>query len=186
MTDEKIIQLFFERCEDAIGEVDFKYRRYLKYISINIVKDECLADEIIDEVYFKAWSLIPPQNPESLKAFLAKLTRHLSINKLEQRMAMKRGAGEYPVCLDEMDGVISDENISDINESLDLRNIINLFVRSLGEEERRIFIRRYWYFNSIKEIARGYSISESKVKISLMRTRKKLKKRLEEEGIKYE
>ncbi|MBQ8413863.1 MAG: hypothetical protein IJX58_01280 [Clostridia bacterium] len=63
MTDEKIIQLFFERCEDAIGEVDFKYRRYLKYISINIVKDECLADEIIDEVYFKAWSLIPPKIP---------------------------------------------------------------------------------------------------------------------------
>ena len=186
MIDEKIIQMFFERNEDAIGEVDSKYRRYLKYISINILKDECLADEVIDEVYLKAWNLIPPQKPDSLKAYLAKITRTLSINVIEQRRALKRGAGEYPVCLDEMDSVISDKNISDINESLDLRNIINLFVRSLGEEERCIFIRRYWYFNSVKEIAKGYSISESKVKISLMRTRKKLRKRLEKEGIKYE
>ena len=183
---QKIIQMFFERNEDAIGEVDSKYRRYLKYISINILKDEYLADEVIDEVYLKAWNLIPPQKPDSLKAYLAKITRTLSINVIEQRRALKRGAGEYPGCLDEMDSVISDENISDIDESLDLRDIINSFLRSLGYEERCIFIRRYWYFNSVKEIAKGYSISESKVKISLMRTRKKLRKRLEKEGIKYE
>ena len=101
-------------------------------------------------------------------------------------MAMKSGAGEYPICLDEIDRLISDEAISNIDESLDLRDIINSFLRSLGYEERCIFIRRYWYFNSVKEIAKGYSISESKVKISLMRTRKKLRKRLEKEGIKFE
>lgn len=184
MTDEKIVQMFFERNEDAIGEIDYKYRRYLKYISVNILKDECLADDVIDEVYLKAWSLIPPETPDSLKAYLAKITRSLSINAVEKKMALKRGAGEYPICLDEIDRLISDEAINSIDESLDLREIINSFVRSLGYEERRIFIRRYWYFNSIKEIARGYSISEGKVKISLMRTRKKLKKRLEKEGIK--
>lgn len=185
MTDEKIIEMFFDRDESAIKETDLKYGRYFRYIAMGILGDEDAASEIVSDTYLRAWNTIPPQKPNFLKAYLGKIARRLSINRVEARLTQKRGAGEYTLVLDELSQLISDDYSSEIEEALDLRGVINSFLRSLGDEERRIFIRRYWYFNSVSEISRGFSISESKVKSTLMRVRLKLRDRLIQEGFKH-
>ncbi len=182
MTDYDIIKLYFDRSERAIEETDAAYGRYCRYIANEILRNLEDSEEVVNDTYLKTWESIPPQNPPSLKLFLGKITRFLSINRLEYRNAQKRGGGQYSLVLDELCGVIPSGESSVVDE-IALKDAINSFLRSLPEEKRRIFIRRYWYMSPISEIAEDFSVSEGKVKMILSRTRKELRKVLEKEGI---
>lgn len=182
MTDEKIIDLFFERDEDAIKETDKKYGRYFHYIAFSVLGSDTDAEETVNDTYMKAWSVIPPKRPDPFKIFLGKITRRISINKLEKRLAQKRGGGDYDLILDELSDVVSDNIASDPESEIALRDTLNLFLSSLKTTERIVFVRRYWYMNSVKEISSALRIGESKTKSMLMRTREKLKAALIKEG----
>lgn len=183
MTDQKIVDLYWERSEDAIKETDKAYGRYFYYIAYGILQSDGDSEEIVNDTYLKAWNTIPPERPHNLKAFLGRITRQLAINRLEQNLAQKRGGGQYPLALDELTECIPDGDIGDdAAEITALQDSINSFLRSLPTEPRRVFIRRYWHMHSILKIAEDFSMSEGKVKSLLLRTRKKLKKHLLKEG----
>ena len=183
MTDEKIVELYWERSEAAIEETKKAYGRYFHYIAYGILRNDEDSEEIVNDTYWKAWKIIPPERPNPLKAFLGRITRQLALNRLELNQAQKRGGGQYTLVLEELAECISNGNDgADVAETIALRDCLNDFLRSLPLEARRVFIKRYWYMNSILEIAEAFSMSESKVKSLLMRTRKKLKKYLSKEG----
>ena len=185
MTDEQIITLYWDRSETAIAETDNKYGRYFHYIAFGILCDDEDAKETVNDTYLKAWDTMPPQKPNHLKAFLGRITRQLSINRLERNTAKKRGGSQYDLALEELRDCIAD-NGEDYADITALRDCLNSFLRYLPEEARRVFIRRYWHMQPIAQIADGLSISESKVKSLLMRTREKLKQHLIYEGFIYE
>lgn len=183
MTDEQIIALYWARSEMAIRETDKAYGRYFHYIAHGILRNHEDAEEIVNDTYLKAWNSIPPARPDHLKAFLGRITRQLSINRLEQTTAQKRGGGQYLLALEELEECIPDGNDgADLVRLTALQDSLNRFLRSLSPDARRVFIRRYWYMHAISEIAENLSMSESKVKSLLMRTREKLKKYLIQEG----
>lgn len=183
MTDEMIIELYLQRSEDAICETDAAYGRYLHYISFGILRDDGDAKETVNDTYFKAWNSIPPQHPNPLKTFLARITRQLSINRLEFENAKKRGGGQYALVLEELEECIPDRHAeTDVTDSIVLRDLLTDFLRGLAPTERLVFVRRYWHMHTVAEIAHDFAMSQSKVKSMLMRTRKKLKARLNEEG----
>ena len=181
MTDQKIVELFWQRDESAICETQAAYGRYLHYISYGILKDDEDAKETVNDVYLKAWNVIPPERPNPLKTFLGRMARQLSINRLEKKTAKKRDALGLTLVLDELSECIPDGK-EDIGDLVALRDSLNRFLRSLPADSRRVFICRYWYMHSVSQIAEEFSVSESKVKSMLMRTRKKLKLHLEKEG----
>ena len=182
LTDSEIIRLYFERSESAIEETDRVYGKYCRYISFEILRSREDSEEIVNDTYLNTWNSIPPKNPPSLKNFLGKIVRGLSINRLEYNNAQKRGDGRIDAVLDELQGCIPsyDEKYED-NELI--RKVINNFLRSLQNEKRKIFVRRYWYLSPISDIANDFGMSEGKIKMILMRLRKDLKKMLEKEGV---
>ncbi len=183
MTDEMIVALYLQRSEDAIRETDAAYGRYLHYISFGILRDDEDAKETVNDTYLKAWNAIPPQHPNPLKTFLASITRRLSINRYEFKTAQKRGGGQYELALEELAECIPDRHAeTDVTDSIVLRDTLNRFLRELSATERHVFIRRYWHMHTIAEIAHDFGMSQSKVKSMLMRTRQKLKARLDKEG----
>ena len=182
MTDSEIIKLYFERSERAIEETDKIYGNYCRYISFEILRNNEDSEEIVNDTYLKTWESIPPKNPPSLKNFLGKIVRSLSINRLEYNNAQKRGGGQLEAVLDELQGCIPlyDDKYED---SEIIRRVINQFLRSLPNDKRQIFVRRYWYLSPISDIANDFGMSEGKIKMILMRSRKDLKKSLEREGV---
>ena len=183
MTDEKIVELYWERSEEAIKETDKQYGRYFHYIAKEILQDEEDAKEIVNDTYLKAWNSIPPERPNPLKAFLGRITRQLSLNRLEQNKAQKRGGGQYLLALDELAECIPDgSGNEDLASNIDLTDALNRFLRNLPIEQRRVFIKRYWYMSSIADTARYFGMSESKVVSILFRVRNKLKDHLTKEG----
>ena len=181
MTDKKIIELYWQRSETAITETAQTYGQYFHALAYGILWNHSDAEETVNDTYLKAWNTIPPERPEHLKAFLARITRQLSINRLKQNMAQKRGAGQYELILEELAECIPD-NVEDTADRLALRDTLNRFLQSLPSEVRTVFIRRYWHIQPIAVIAQDCGMSQSKVKSMLMRTRNKLKKQLNEEG----
>ena len=183
MTDQQIVALYWQRSESAIAETDRHYGRYFHYIAYSILQDEEDAKETVNDTYLKAWNTMPPQRPNHLKAFLGRITRQLSINRLEYNTAQKRAGSQYWVTLEELNVCIpADGSGEDFADLMALRDSLEEFLHSLPQQSRRIFIRRYWHLHSISEIATDFSISESKVKSLLMRTRNKLKQHLTEGG----
>lgn len=181
MTDEEIIALFWQRSETAITETSNLYGLYFHSVAFGILRNDEDAKETVNDTYLKAWNIIPPQRPNHLKAFLGRITRQLSINRLEHNSVKKRAGSQYQLALDELSECIA-QTQDDFADTIALRDALNQFLHSLPPEARRIFIRRYWHLHSVKEIADTYSISESKVKSLLMRTRNKLKQHLMEGG----
>ena len=182
MTDAEIIKLYFDRSERAIEETDRVYGRYCRNISFEILRNIQDSEEIVNDTYLKTWDSIPPKDPPSLKNFLAKIVRSLSINRLDYNNAQKRGGGQLDAVLSELEGCIPsyDEKYEDGEL---IRQVIDSFLRSLSPEKRRIFIRRYWYMSPLADIADDMGVSEGKVKMILMRLRKDLKRRLEREWV---
>ncbi len=183
MEDKQIIDLYWVRSESAISETANKYGRYCHSIAFNILHSHEDSEECVNDTFFNAWKTIPPQRPNKLSAFLGTITRNLSLNRWEQYSAEKRGFGQVPLALEELhDCIPAVENVEQVVDDLTLTEILNRFLSMLPKDRRIIFMRRYWYLCSIKEIAKEYSISESKVKMSLMRSRNELKRLLEKEG----
>lgn len=182
MTDEKILELYAMRSERAIEECDKTYGNYCRTVAARILTSPEDAEECVNDAYFKVWSMIPPEKPNSLKTFLGKITRQLSINRLAARNMQKRNSGEYLLALDELQECIPDNSNEDLGELVALRDVLNRFLRTLPVTMRRVFIKRYWYIHSVSDIAKEFSFSESKVKSMLMRTRERLKQYLISEG----
>lgn len=184
MDDSKIIELFFERSEQAISETSEKYGGYCHYIAYSILQNEADSEECVNDTYLKAWDSIPPMRPNRLQTFLGKITRNLSLNRWEKISADKRGGGQVSLVLDEFDECIpSGEDTEQITENAVIKDVIDAFLDDLPASARKIFVRRYWYMDSVKEIARIYGFTENKVTVTLFRTREKLKRVLEKEGI---
>lgn len=181
MDDRLIVDLYFARSEKAISETDKKYGRYCRYIASNILHSDTEAEECVDDAYMNTWSAIPPERPNSLRAFVGRITRNLALNRYEHKRAQKRYAG-IEAALDEIEELISvpEESIVD---TMALRDSINEFLGRITRKSRIIFVKRYWYLASIKEIADEIGASESSVKVSLHRTRCELKEFLEKKGI---
>ena len=183
MTDEMIVELYWQRDEQAIKETQAAYGSYIHYVAYAILRDERDAEEITNDTYLKVWNSIPPQRPKPLKAFLGRIARQLSINRAEYNTAEKRGGTQYPLALDELLECVADkDSLPDPADLIALTDTINAFLRALPTDARRMFIRRYWYMDSIKEIAVAFAASESRVKSTLARAREKLRKTLEKEG----
>ncbi len=184
MDDVKIVELFFERNEAAISETKAKYGNYCYSIAYNILKNNEDAEECENDTYLEAWKNIPPQKPKILSAYLGTITRQKSIDKWRKKTADKRGGGEFQLSLDELENYIShDKAISDAIIAEELSKKISEFLRTLSKDECNVFLRRYWYFDSIAQISERYGYGQSKVKMMLKRTREKLFSYLEKEGM---
>lgn len=184
MEDKKIVDLYWKRSETAISETARKYGRYCRYIAFNILHNDEDSEECVNDTYLRAWNSIPPHRPSVLKTFLGKITRNLSLDKYEHFNAKKRNNGQMPLIFEEIQECLpASVDTENIIEEMALTDILNRFLSSLSLEQRKIFMRRYWYLSPIKEIATEYGISESKVKMSLFRSRNELKKMLEKEGV---
>ena len=184
MEDAAIVELYWQRQERAIAETKTKYGTYCQTIARRILIDARDAEECVNDTYFGAWNAMPPHRPASLSTFLGKITRNLSLKKWRARSAAKRGSGEVALSLDELqDCVGSSSSVEEHVEAEELARIIDVFLAGLGAEDRRMFVCRYWHFDSIGEIAQRFGFSQSKVKMSLKRTRDKLAIYLEQEGV---
>ena len=182
MTDSQIIALFWERNEDAIRETDAAYGRKLYAVSDKILRSPQDAEESVSDTYMRAWDTIPPLMPNCFFAYLAKLCRNCALSRLQWNSAAKRNA-EVVSLTQEMENCIPDRFHERKLEGEEIGRVLNAFLDSISLESRLIFMRRYWYTDSIAEIAARYSISEGKVKTQLHRTRNKLQLFLAKEGI---
>lgn len=184
MKDNEIIALYWERKESAITATAEKYGSYCHTISYNILQDHSDAEECVNDTYLGAWKSMPPQRPDRLSVYLGKITRNLSINRFRQATAEKRGQGQVPLALAELEDCIPTAGgTEEIVETMTLTEALNRFLYSQPKERRSIFIRRYWYLDSIRDIAVRFDMSESKTASLLFRMRKELKHHLEKEGI---
>ena len=183
MEDSEIVALYWQRNEAAIGETRRKYGRYLAKIAHNILSSREDGEEIVNDTCLKAWNSIPPDRPDSLAAFLGKITRRLSIDALRTRTRVKRGAGEYALSLSELEECIPGETGPEEQLELSLlAQAISNYLRTLAPQARNAFIGRYFYLDPLKEVAAHLGMSESKAKTVLYRVRQGLKTYLTQEG----
>lgn len=184
MDDHAIIELFYSRSETAIHETSQKYGNYCSRIAMNILANKEDSEECVSDTYFKTWNAIPPQRPKVLRSFLGRITRNLSLNRYKEKRRQKRGGDEVDLLLSELEGCVSsDHTVETELERGRIAGTINKFLYSIEIEHRVIFIRRYWYVDSISSIAKRLGVSESKVKSVLFRTRNRLRAYLEKEGV---
>ena len=183
MDDSKIIELFFARNEDAIKHTDDTYGRRLFRLADNIVHNDQDAEESVNDTYMKAWDTIPPQRPEHFFAYIAKICRNFALKRIDWQKAKKRNA-EVVTLTQEMENCIPDTYRDMEADTRELGRILDAFLRTLTPENQMVFLRRYWYVDTIADIAVRYGISESAVQMRLNRTRSKLAMYLAKEGIK--
>lgn len=182
MEDCGIVELFFSRSEQAIKETDEKYGRYCYSIAYNILANREDSEESVSDTYLSAWNLIPPRRPNSLATFLGRIVRHISIDMWRKKSAHKRGRGNVTIALEELqECVASSENIEQRFEQKELILQIRKFAAGLPDTERNVFICRYWYLDSISDIAKRFGCTESKINSMLHRTRVKLENHLAQE-----
>lgn len=183
MEDKQIIDLYWNRSEEAISETDTKYGPYCYKIAYNILTNKEDSEESVYDTYMDAWNAMPPHRPTLLASFLGKITRRISIDRWRGRTATKRGGREIDLALDELEWCVSDSrSLEDELDRKELIRAVNQFLSSLPVTERRVFLHRYWAMESIENIAVTYNFSQSKVASMLHRTRKKLRIILEKEG----
>lgn len=189
MEDQQIIELYFKRDEQAIAECQAKYGDYCTRIALNILDNLQDAEECVSDTYLRAWEAIPPTKPAKLGAYLGKITRNLSLDYFKARKSAKRGNSLFQVSLDEINECVPagstgyGSGFDDETEARRVGECINRFLRKQSHEVRDVFICRYFYSDSIGEITRRFGLSESKVTSMLLRTRIKLRRFLESEGI---
>lgn len=184
MEDLQIIEMFFHREEAAIQELSAKYQPYCYKIAWNILKDHEDSEECVNDTWFSVWSYIPPKRPSVLSAFVARITRGHAIDRLRKKYAAKR-TDLHIVSIEqetaEIDRLIS-HSLDDAIAEKELIRIINEFLQSLSDADRDIFLRRYWYLDKTADIAKRHGKTINGIKLNLHRSRKKLYKRLKEEG----
>ena len=183
LEDNQIVDLYWARSEVAIEETDKKYGRYCHYIAYQILSKDEDAEEIVNDTYLKTWDTVPPNRPDSLKAYVGMISNQLALNRHEENAAQKRGGGKIALIYHELDECIADEgSLKDLGEDIALCDALNKFIWSLPKKTRNIFVRRYWYASSVADIAKDYGMKESAVAMLMFRTRQKLKEFLEKEG----
>lgn len=183
MEDAKIIELYWDRDERAIPATGKKYGRYCTAIARNILGSHEDAEECVNDTYWSAWNAMPPHRPERLSVFLGKLTRNLAFNRYKSAAAEKRGGGEVPAVLDELSELVSGgESVEEELDRKELVAAINEFLGGLTPQKRSIFLRRYWYTDSIASIAKCCGMGEGAVSMTLNRLRLKLRDYLLERG----
>ena len=183
MDDTAIIELYWAKNQDAITETEKAYGRRLQGIAQRIVLVREDAQECVSDTYLAVWHAIPPRRPGILSAFLGKIARHLAIDRWRKSSAQKRGGGEMALALDELEDCVADSHT--LEQTLDRRELsrsVNAFLAGLPETERKVFLCRYWYLDSVKEIAAYFGFTESKVASMLLRLRRRLRAHLEKEG----
>ena len=182
MEDEKILDMYFARDEQAIQYTDAVYGKKLWTLANRILFDRQDSEESVNDTYMKAWTTIPPNRPVHFYAYLAKICRFIALGKLDWNNAAKRKA-DIVSLTDEMVQCIPDRRRHEETDAREIGRIVTQFLESISHESRVIFMRRYWFCDSIAEIAKRYGIGESKVKMRLQRTRKQLAEYLNKEGI---
>lgn len=184
MNDEEILDLFWNRSENAISETHAKYGRYCHSIAFQILANNEDAEESVSDAYLTAWNAIPPRRPAVLAAFLGRLTRQAAIDRWRTRSRGKRGGGEIPLALEELAEVVGDAQSPETAVlEKELASGVNRFLDSLPPTERSVFLCRYWYLDSVADIAERTGFSPAKVASMLFRLRGKLKKQLMKEGL---
>lgn len=182
MSDNQIIELFWRRSEDAIAQTDAAYGRKLRSLSRRILQNQEDSEEVVNDTYLKTWESIPTNRPAFFYAYIATICRNLSLNLLNWNRAAKRRA-EIVTITNEMELCIPDLSQERTLQDKEIAKAVDVFLDTLPKESRVIFLRRYWYADPVAEIAKRYGMTESKVKMQLLRTRNKLKDYLEKEGI---
>ena len=184
MDDEKIVALYWDRNEQAVEETSAKYGSYCGQIARNILDSGPDAEECINDTWLHAWNAIPPQRPALLAVFLGRITRNLAFDRWRRNRSEKRGGGQTAQALDELTEIFpSSENVEQELEQRELMQAVTVFLQSLPEKHRNLFICRYWQSAAIAELAARFDMSESNVKVTLARIRKRLQKYLREEGL---
>lgn len=183
MEDRRIVQLYWDRDQNAIAFTAKKYGGYCTSIAMNILANNEDAEECVNDTYLNAWNSMPPHKPGVLSTFLGKITRNLSLNRYRQNHAVKRGGYNVPEVLDELSDCVSDTDT--VEQEIDRRELINTindFLASLSREKCNIFVCRYWYFDSISDIAKRFKMTENNVYVTLSRLRNQLHNYLTERG----
>ena len=183
MEDSQIVELYWRKDADAISETSSKYGPYCFAIADNILHNTEDSEECVNDTWLHAWNAMPPQRPNVLRMFLAKITRNLSINRFKARSTEKRGGGEFLLVLDELaDCLAGETDVEREYEGRELEQCIRRFVRGLPERDGNVFVRRYFFTEPVAAIAERYELTENNVMVILSRTRKKLRLKLAKEG----
>ncbi len=181
--DEKIIELFFERSEQGIRELDVKYGKICRNLSYNILNSRHDAEECVNDAYFGVWNAIPPARPNPLLSYLVKIVRNISLKIYWKKKAAKRSSC-YTIALEEIEACIADrKTVEEEMEVRELARIIEEFLDTLTAENRVIFIRRYWFAESYKDIAEFVGLTEKNISVRLTRIREKMKQYLIEREV---
>ena len=184
MEDNRIIDLYWAREEQALTETERKYGGYCRTIARNILKIHEDAEECVSDTWLNAWNAMPPKRPSVLSAFLGKITRNLAFDRWKAAHAEKRGGGSLPLVLDELDECIASAySLEREVENRELAAALNRFLAQLPETERALFVSRYWFLAPVRELSKKFGFSESKTASMLHRTRGRLRRFLIEEGL---
>ena len=181
MNDTEIIGLFFARNERAIRETEVRYGQLCMQIAHRILGNRSDAEECVNDTYLALWNTIPPESPAHLSAYACAITRRLSLKRLEYNRAAKRDPA-FTVSLEELEEILPAKE-EDVLDAQALAALLDRFFAELPPTQRQVFLRKYWFFDSIEEIARRFGFSKPKVKSMLFHTRNKLKAFLKKEGV---
>lgn len=182
MDDNRIIEALFARNETALTEISQKYSRLYKGIIKEMLSDECDVDECANDVLLAVWNTVPPNRPNSLPSYVCKIARHIGINRLKYNTRQKRN-GVYTLVLSELEECLPDTKAEQSTSDGEISAVLNSFLQQLDPEAEILFVRRYIYLESVRDLALRFGISENRVSVKLYRARKKLKKLLIKEGI---
>jgi len=185
MDDREIIQLYKDRSEKAITETASQYGPYCYSIIYRILKNEEDTRECFNDVCYRVWNTIPPADPPDLRLFLGKISRCRALDRLRQRDAQKRGGAGMTFFSEMVDYASSPDDTISEAERRAIAKIVNRFLHTLNDRDRWMFVRRYWYMSSVKQIAKALDIKESTVKMALSRARNRLSEELRKEGFDY-
>ena len=185
MEDKKIVKLLFAREENAISELITRFGKQLHRIAYNILENFADAEECINDTYLALWNAIPPVSPNPLAPYVYRTGRNIALKRLHRDTAQKRD-GRYDISLDELDGCLPGGDVEQMIDAKELGRAMDKFLETKSRESRYIFIRRYWYGDSIGEIAKELKIQENAVSVRLNRLRSSLKEYLQKEGYHYE
>ena len=183
MEDQTIIDLFELRSEKAVGELADKYGKLCNRIAVNILKNERDAEECVNDAYLGVWNTIPPQKPEKLGSYVCRIVRNLAVKQYHYNTAQKRNS-YYDAALEELSECLpSGENVEETCDARELSQVLNRFLATLDKESRMLFVRRYWYADSVSALAEMFQLNPHTVSVRLSRLRQKLNRFLKEEGI---
>ena len=185
MEDKKIVKLLFARAENAISELSRRFGKQLYRIAYNILGNQMDAEECTNDTYFALWNAIPPVSPDPLAPYVYRTGRNTALKRLHRETAQKRDS-RYDVSLEELNGCLPGDDVEQVIDARELGRAIDRFLKSKSRESRYIFIRRYWFGDSIGEIAKELKMKETTVSVRLTRMRNSLKEYLGKEGYCYE